>query len=293
MYSISKTVWVDDPAQPSRPSSTSDAVINVTNQKHLFLERGDGLRPPLTVTVRDPDSLGLESHEPIDIHEFVGRVLTACNLLLKEARLSTDMADTTPAEIGREGPQDSAHVEHTPGGMEYTVPVNLKVIMYPSVELCHIEELDEAQVLEVLGMIHTVYDTKNPSTEIGNIRESLKAYSRGIAAHYREEVFKGLFVALEKAVNFDNKDDDAKFEGKVRSLAGDPSLKISDFNYANNRLKHSSSKGQLSRQPDDTGFFNLVRRWRPVTVAIMLHRLREAVGSLRPVSLALCVLAAR
>ena len=89
MYFISKTVWVDDPAQPSRPRSTSDAVINVTNQKHLFLERGDGIRPPLTVTVRDPDSLGLESHEPIHRDEFVTYVCRAPHAVRLRALLPT------------------------------------------------------------------------------------------------------------------------------------------------------------------------------------------------------------
>lgn len=271
MYFISKTVWVDDPAQPSRPSSTSDAVINVTNQKHLFLERGDGIRPPLTVTVRDPDSLGLESHEPIHRDEFVRRVLTACNLLLKETRLSTVASDTSSASIGQMATATAEDAIFVDAWAEWEVRSN--------------EELDEAQVLEVLGMIHAVYDAKDPSTEIGNMRESLKTYARGIVAHDREEVLKDLFVALEKAVNFDNrdskldnKDKKDEFEKDVRRLAGDQSLKISDFNRANNRLKHSSSKEQLSKQPDDTRFLCFVRRWRPITVAIMLRRLREAVG---------------
>ena len=259
MVYIKKPVWIDSPAQPSGSGRITVAAIRVTNQQLLFFERGGESNQSLEMKVRDPYSLGLKSGEPIDLDEFVDRVLTACNLLLKEVRLSTVAADTSSADIVWD---DGGN--YVKDRFEF--------------ELCSHEELDETRVLEVLGMIHAVYDAEDPPVTIGNMRESLKSYSSGIVSQYRKEVFKSLYVALEKAVNFDNKDDKAKFEGKVRGLAGDQSLLISDFNWVNSRLKHSSSKGQLSRQPDDTGFFHLVMQWRPTTSAIVLRRLKEAVA---------------
>ena len=176
--------------------------------------------------------------------------------------MSIVAADTSSADIGRDDVMNAVSVED-----------RFEFVMQSDVEL------DETHVLEVLGMIHAVYDAEDPPVTIGNMRESLKAYSRGIVSQYREEVFKSLFVALEKAVNFDNDDDKVKFEGKVaQSGPGDQSLLISDFNWVNNRSKHSSSKIQLSKQPDATGFFHLVMQWRPITSAIVLRRLKEVVA---------------
>ena len=77
MISISKPVWVDNPAQPSRPGTVTDAAIRVVNQRHLVFERGDGQTQSFKMIVRNPYSLGLKSGEPIDLYEFVDRVLTA------------------------------------------------------------------------------------------------------------------------------------------------------------------------------------------------------------------------
>ena len=235
------------------------------------------IKPQLKMRIYEPHLLGLKSYAKIDRYHFIERALTACNLLLKETGLSVNEIDTVWADIGQDKPPSIARVENESNKMTFTARDTTIWSDDAQFRIISHEELDEVQVCEVLDMVHEVYDAKYPSVTIGNMRESLKAYSHGIVASHREEVFKGIFVALEKAVNFDNEDDKAKFEGKVRGLTGDQSLQISDFSCVNNRLKHSSSKEQLSEQPDDTGLYHIVRRWRPITAKILLLRLREAV----------------
>lgn len=281
MMSVSKPVWVDNPAQPSRPGTATDATIRVVNQRHLVFERGDGPMQSLKMIVRNPYSLGLKSGEPIDTDEFVDRMLTACNLLLKEVRLSTVPPDRSSASIDQDKPRDSGGVvDKSRAVNEIVWEMRDDIVVSDRAEfVMHSDEkLDETRVLEVLGMIHAVHAVKSPTRTQHNIRKSLKKYSEKITANHRETVFQGLFEALEQAVNFDSHTQGAEFDKMVRQLMGDPYLSISDLRDVNNRLKHQDSDEQMSRYPDLTEVFHYVRLLRPITAAVLLRRLRETVG---------------
>ena len=161
ILSISKPVWTDNPAHPSKPGSTYSAAINVKNQRHISLENIDGSRWSLRMTVRDPYSLGLKSGEQIDLDDFFDGVLTACNLLLKEARLSIGTADTSLVDVSLDQPQDDVQVENRDGNVEVTARLNGGVRFSVKAELRGKDEIDEAQVREVLNMIHAVHAVKN------------------------------------------------------------------------------------------------------------------------------------
>lgn len=278
MFSISKFVYADDPAQPSRPGSTSDATIHITNQKHLFFEKGDGPKPPLKMTIREPHSFGLKGSGDVALNKFVDRVLTACNLLLKETRLSTDAADTAPVDISQDRPQDGVRVENKPGRVNVAVTETIVVRARAEVELRSVEELDEAHVREVLDMTHAVYAAPNTSAKVANLIASLESYSHGIVSHHREEVLKGLYVALEKAVNFDKDITSHDFDLKARTLVGNHTLQINRIRKAYDRLKHHTSVKQLPDYPDHEAVFWLVKELRPAVAKAILLRLKEVAG---------------
>lgn len=218
MFSVSKRVYVDDPVQPSRPGSTSDATINVANQKHLFFETFNGHKPPLKITIREPRLLGLKGSRDTDLDEFVDRVLTACNLHMEHTRLSTVAADTESVRVCWDGPRKDARTERKPDNMEGIVETDLEVSLRPTYAVHGTENLDERQVLDALKRIRAVYAAPNPSAEVANLRESLRSHYHGIVSHHGAEVLKGLYVALEKAVNFDKNVTGTKFDSKARTL---------------------------------------------------------------------------
>lgn len=262
MVSVSKRVYVDDPAQPSRPSSTSNAVISVANQHHIFFEEIGGREPiPLEMTVHNPILLGLKGYEELDLNTFFERMLTACNLHIKHMRLSTVAADTEPVRVHWGRSRD-----------EEAVGTRAMLALYGT------EKLDESQVLVTLKIMNTVYADPDPSTRVANLKASLESYYHGIVSHHRDEVFKGLYVALEKAVNFDNDIAGAEFDSKAHTLVGNLRLEINRIRKACDRLKHHSSEKQLLDYPDHTAVFWFIKELRPVAANAILLRLKELAG---------------
>ena len=277
MTSISKRVYVDDPAYPSEPGSTSDATISVVHQRHIFFEEIDGHGPShLKMTVRDPIMLGLKCHEEPNLNAFFERMLMTCNLHMEHMRLSTVAADTELVGVYRDRPLDNANVERKLGRIEATV--NIAVSIRPMLEIHGTENLDETKIIGTLKMIHAVYDSPNPSAKVANLKESLKAYHSGIKAHDRNVVLKELYIALEKAGNFGKDVVGAKFDSETRTLVGDPTLQIDRIRNACDRLKHYASEKQLPDYPDTATVSGLVKELRPAAVKAILLRLKEVAG---------------
>ena len=162
--------------------------------------------------------------------------------------------------------------------------VDLGLRIQVAIEDCGNDEIDEERVRMILCMLHKVYDAKDPPAMVGNIRESLKAYSRGIAARDQEGVLGGLYVALEKAVNFNRDVSGAEFDLKVRDLLGDESLPIGDIRKTNDRLKHISSKDQFSNQTDREGMRQHIASLRHAAAKIILFRLEEVARQIKNMS---------
>ena len=278
MMSITKRVYAGDPAQPSRPDFTSGAKIKVVKQRHIFFEEIDGCEPPvLDMTIRDPDLLIPKGSKVIGYNEFFERVLTSCNLCLKNTRLSTVAADTQMVKTNPDPPRKDVSVKRTPDNMNISVYTEMEITLNASISFYHTEDLDEEQIRTTLNAICSVYDDENPSVKISNLKGSLKAYSHGIVSHHKEEVFKGLFVALEKAVNFDEDAGGKDFDAKTRTLVGDKSLPIDDIREAYNRLKHHTSEKKMTSYPDDMAIFHHIQLLRPATVKAILLRLETVV----------------
>ncbi|MYB47035.1 MAG: hypothetical protein F4X71_04790 [Cenarchaeum sp. SB0662_bin_33] len=282
---IKKFIHIDEPAQPSKPGLIHGAKIKIKNQRQIFLEGNKQPTQSLKMVIHEPRLLGLKNSDQLNLHDFFNRVITTCNLLLKNTRLSTDPTDTAPVEVCQsKQPPDIEQVQSMDDGVIFPASDTLKVRGRTEIELHSYEDLDEAHVCKVLDMLHAVYDAKDPPATVGNIRESLKAYSRGIVARDREEVFKGLFVALEKAVNFDKDRSGKCFDSKVKGLCGNQNLKIGDIRKANGRLKHPSSEGQFSKHPDNSTIYEYIKILRPVTVKIMLDKLEEVARQIKNMS---------
>lgn len=271
-------MYVDDPAQPSRPGSASDATINVTKQKYLFFEKVDGHKPPLKMTIREPRLLGLKGSRDTDLDEFVDRVLTACSLHMEYTRLSAVAAYTKQVRVRLDGPREDARTERKPDNMEGIANSDLDVSLRPTYAVHGTENLDEQHVLDALKMIHAVYAATNPSAEVANLRVSLESYYHGIVSHHGAEVLKGLYVALEKAVNFDKNVAGSKFDSKVCALVGDPALGIDRIRTAYARLKHHTSEKQLPNYPDRLAVFRFAKELRPAAAKAILRRMNEVAG---------------
>ena len=279
MLSISKRVYMDDPAQPSRPGATSDATINVANQCHILFEEVDKRDSSLLkMTIRDPVLLGSTGYKESDPNTFFESVLTACNLHMEHMRLSTVAADTKPIEVHRDRPQDNVYIRRKPGKIEVTVKATVGVSSRATLALHSTERLDEPQVLDTVKMMHTIYADPNPSAKVANLRASLESYSHGIVSHHRDEVLKGLYAALENAVNFDEDVSGPEFDTKTRTLVGNHTLQIERIRKAYARLKHPASEKQLPDYPDRLAVFWFVKELRPTAAKAILLRLKEATG---------------
>ena len=276
---LSMRVYVDDPSQPSRPGLTNQATINVSNQQCLFFE---GKYTVEKIVIHEPFTLGMRSGEQIDTHEFIKRVLMACNLLLEHMCLSinpsgTDIAVFAPAVKKPVGPT----IKHGPDGPVITLPENIRGTMSVSITANATEELDESRMRDVLDMVYAVYDDKNPTMMVSKTRESLDSYHKGVRSPDRETVFKELYAALEKAVNFDRDDRCGEdLDKEVRKLAGDPNLPAKNIRLMNNRLKHGP-RGKNLQPLDSVEICNRIRTLRPVVSRIILLRLGNVTGSIQ------------
>ena len=226
----------------------------------------------------------MRSNEQKDRHEFIERVLLACNLLLKRARLSihptgTEIADFIPAKTKNAGDT----VEYGPNGPVITISDTVVVTDSCSIGLSDTDELNEIDMCGVLGMIYAIYNNKKFLQKAANMRAALKEYFRGIRAHDRETVLKGLYAAADTAVNFDKVGRDEKkggcLDSAMRLLAEDETIEIDKIRVAVGRLKHAASKGQLRDYPDDTTVYEYVRALRPVSSRIIRRRLEELTGN--------------
>ena len=281
MASISIRVYADDPAQPSGPGHTYQATISVSHQHHIFFEGGDSVEK---IVIHDPHTLGMGGNGQKDRHEFIERVLLACNLLLKRARLSirpsgTEIADFVPTKTKN----DRATVEYGPDGLVFTARDTIYVADSHSIGNATTDELDEADVCGVLDMICVVYNDKKPSQKVANVRSALTEYSEGIRAQDRNMVLKELYAAADTAVNFDKGEkrekSGKKLDAAMRKLANDQTIEIDKIRVAVGRLKHAASGGQLRDYPDATTVSKYVRALWPVSSRIIRRRLEELTGN--------------
>lgn len=241
------------------------------------------------IVIREPHALGMRSSEQRDRQEFVERVLLACNLLLKRARLSihpsgTEIAGFVPTETKN----DSATVEHGPDGPVITVETAIRITTSASIGISTTDELDETDVRGVLAIICAAHNDKKPSQKAGNMRAALMEYSRGIRAQDRETVLKGLYAAADTAVNFDKVGNGEKsgknLDSEMRKLANDQTIEIDKIRVAVGRLKHAASEGQLRDYPDAMAVYEYVLALRPVSSRIIRRRLEELAGNHRKTS---------
>ncbi len=281
MAPISAHVYTDDPAQPSGPGHTYKATINVANQHHMFVKGGDSVEK---IVIREPRVLGMVSGEQKDRHEFVERVLIACNLLLKRARLSIHPAGTANADFAPDKTKSGdATVEYGPDGPVITVRDTISITESFSIGVTTTDELDETEVRDVLGMIYAIFNDQNPYTKVDNMRAALTRYDEGIRAHDRETVLKGLYAAADTAVNFDKVENGEKkgeeLDSEMRKLGDDQTIEIDKIRKAVNTLKHAASEKQLQDRPDAEAVYKYVRALRPVSSRIIRCRLEELTRS--------------
>ena len=274
--SVSKIVNAYDPAQLPTPGRGTDIEITVANQCHLHVTKLDTGQQGFKLEVTEPELLGLKSFDDKHTNEFMRRVILACNLILKKAAFSTSSIDSLHAGVVLKSPQSTSKVKKTPTGSKITITEVVSLRDSLSLTVGFSDELDEKKVIDILQKIHAVFDYGgSPPLEILNMQKSLDAYLRGIQATDASHVFKGLYEAMELAVNFDRSDrKDKDFDMEVRRIMGDSTISIGVFRRFNNRTKHPDNNEQ--HKVYETGKANIDRyicTLRPITTTTILCRL--------------------
>ena len=274
--SVSKTISVHDPAQLPGPGYSTNIEITVINQHHLHVTKLDADKQILKLEVTEPDVLGLASLDDMHTNEFMRRVILTCNLVLERAAFSTSSIDSSHAGVVMGSQPSTSKVEKTPTGLEVTLPETVSVRDSSSWVIGFSNELDEKKVIDMLQKIHVVYGSGgNPQSKIFDMQKALDAYQGGMQATGTLHAFKGMYEAMELAVNSDGpRSEGPSFDKKVQRLIGDNTAQIDIFRNFNNSSKHSGrTKHNADYEKGKANINKYIRGLRPIATAVMLCRL--------------------
>ena len=128
----------------------------------------------------------------------------------------------------------------------------------------------------MLQKVHVILDySDRPPLKIRSLQKSLNAYGEGIQATSALHVFKGIYEAMELAINSDGSNSKGPdFDKKVQRIIGDNTIPIDAFRNFNNSTKHSGKDGH--RADYETGKANInrySRTLRSITTTAILWAL--------------------
>lgn len=274
--SVSKTISVHDPAQLPGPGHSTNIEITVTNQHHLHVTKLDADKQILKLEVTEPDALGLASLDDMHTNEFMRRIILACNLVLERAAFSTSSIDSSHAGVVMGSQPSTSKVEKTLTGLEVTLIETVSVRDSSSWVIGFSNELDEKKVIDVLQKIHVVYGSDgNPPSKIFDMQKALDVYQGGMQATGTLHAFKGMYEAMELAVNSDGPSNEGlDFDKKVQHLIGDNAAQIGIFRNFNNSSKHSGrTKYNADYEKGKANINKYIRDLRPIVTTAILSKL--------------------
>ena len=272
---ITKRVYVYDPAQPPTAGRSTNATLTVTNSNHLSISKLDGTTPIFKLSITKARSLGLSSFENSDINKFIQMIILACNLIMKKAAFSTTLPDSSHAEISIEKPTPiPTKTEKTSTGDKVSLADHVGPIRDSmSTIVGFTDVLDETQALDTLQNIQTVYNSN--TMESHNLQKALKAYLDGTTTGNTVTAFQHIYESLELAGNSDGYNDTGKrFDKKICGILENNHLPIGILREFNNRIKHIDDHRQRIDYKDAMKrTTKKISELRSIATSVMLHKL--------------------
>ena len=208
----------------------------------------------LEMSVLEPRILGMRSGEYNSALSFMDELLAACNLCLKHARLSRDVAGANVQLLdGCCGPD--GHAECCKGDGECVSETDV---------------LDECAACNVLRLVRAVREMDGAKAR--SVQDALVAYSNGITSRDNCTVLRMLFTALERAVCLD--DDHDSLGPKACELLEDPNFPADRMREAAHCLRCDGLAESLSDE-EVSGRIGILR---PAAARAILARMRELTG---------------
>ncbi len=243
---IGHVVFAHVIANPPSLQRHSSIDLTLTNSKGRvrLVKVGEGLQTKYSLTVTDPSSLGLPSFGRRNVELFIGDVVLACNLALRQTALSTIKYAPSQADVKYQRPR-KVTVENRPEGQHitFTDTHHRNESVYFAQPFS--EAIDEDQILSNLMLVNKT-DRHRLSTdhkmELVNLVKSLGEFENAMSVFDRLAIFKHLFNSLELATNWDGKDRRGKtFDVEAANLSSVPESDISVWRDFYNRTKHVDS----------------------------------------------------
>lgn len=255
--SISITIYVHDVDNPPATGHSINVKINLINSKYITISdwNADSDQQSLTLKIAEPISLGLQDFQDYNVEKFIDKVQLACNLVLKNAVFSRNMADTSHSKVERksdESQKTKAKVsEPTSGHKVVVVQETVRITERVHITVGFEDELDETRVIEILQKINELENPKlTTNFQIQDLNKSLEEYSAAMSSFDRVGIFKHLFSSLELATNCDGNDRKAAVVDKeVNKITGISDSEVKDWREFNARLKH------IDRSPQDEAVY--------------------------------------
>ena len=204
------------------------------------------------------------------------RVMLACNLVLEQAAFSPNAAGSPRAAVRVERkPESAPKVETGPAGSVITVEDVVVASDFASWYVCLRDNLDEDLVFEAVRKIQAVFGGNKSLPKIHHLQKCLNEYCGAMTGIDVLGAFKGLYVSLHLATNYDGVNrSESGFDREVCRIAGCNASDVKSLRCLYNRMRHLDAGGQ--RATYEKGMKDLtghIRKLRPMAAKVILDRL--------------------
>ena len=271
---ISRILYVHDPTRPPGPGNGLDVKIQLLNSKYISIENWQkGDTPHFDIKIAEPHRFELSDSESSSIEIFVDDLILSCNLVLRRVVFSRHHVDSTRSVVIKATePSPKSTVEEYPNLTKITLYA--KISISDSVHVTHgfEDQLNECLTLNLLSKIRLLNGNKTTD----ELSKSLDAYRSAMSSFDLQGIFKNLYIALELAINADEKDRSGEMlDQESERITGTVCSKMKEWRNLNNRLKHSDINPTHKRQYQE-GLPNLgkhIRELRAATQKAITYRL--------------------
>jgi len=161
--------------------------------------------------------------------------------------------------------------------------VSITDVVYMSFKAQPIE-LEEERILRTFGLVHQLGKGISQSARprgLHNLADSLKDFEKAMDHPELSEIFKSLFIAFEKAINYKKETQGEKFDNAAATLTNSSTDDVKRLRQAYDRFKHSDkTPEQVQKTLECTKELpGLIRTLKPMAGEAILSRLKLAQGN--------------
>jgi len=145
-------------------------------------------------------------------------------------------------------------------------------------------ELEEGRILKTFRLVHPLRKG-NPqassSRELHNLADSLRDFEKAMDHPELSEIFKSLFIAFEKAINYQKETQGEEFDKVAAALTNSSVDNVKKLRQAYDRFKHpDKTPEQMQKTLEYTKDLpELIRTLRPLIGTAVLARLESVQGN--------------